>query len=156
MCRCVLHQLTALTHLAPWRHLAFRWCDLHHQCGRGWPSEWPHPFLCTLSWGPNLKTKKKLLARKDLHNNQLIFNVFMLNFLTDAGIIPNMIKTPPKHENRQQTRSLCQSWKWSNWKFSFLAASGCGEAPRSTGHIYVVFYIFRASVWPLTVVRLMT
>lgn len=102
-------QLMALTHLAMWRHLAFRWCDLHHRCGQGWPSEWPHPSLCTLCWGPNLKTKS--CCRKDLHNSHLMFIIFMLNFLTDAGIIPNMIKTDLNHKNQSIKLVLCSPVK---------------------------------------------
>ncbi len=41
-----------------WWHLALRWCSPHHLCGRGWPLESRLLSLCTLCWGPNLKTSK--------------------------------------------------------------------------------------------------
>lgn len=73
----------AWTYLALWWHLALRWCSPHHLCGRGWPLGSPLLCLCTLCWGPDLKTfKNKSLTVTAPHPSRhwsVLFNILKVH-----------------------------------------------------------------------------
>lgn len=96
------------TYLALWWHLAPRWCSPHRLCGWGWPLESRLLSLCTLCWGPDLKTfkNKSYTAPHRSPHSSLIFGI-IYECTPASGLLgsscylmPQMTKIEMKHQNQ--------------------------------------------------------